>query len=42
MLGVLGDEGNFADAQTVAVAAEVSCGVEEGMMMVSVMMMRDA
>ena len=42
MLGEFGDERNFADAEAVAEAAEVSCGVEEGMMMVSVMMMRDA
>ena len=42
MLGEFGDEGNFADAEAVAEAAEVSCGVKEGMMMVSVMMRRDA
>ena len=41
MLGEFGDEGDFANTQAVAAAAEVSRGVKEGMVMVSVMMMRD-
>jgi hypothetical protein len=29
VLGEFGDEGNFADAEAVAEAAEVSCGVRD-------------